>query len=41
MNTLVFAGLIILAQAYVVWIAYSLGHSTGWLEGVEMRRTKE
>jgi hypothetical protein len=41
MNTLVFAWLLILAQAYVVWIAYSLGHANGWLEGMETRLTKE
>jgi len=41
MNTPVFVGLLALAEVYVVWISYSLGHATGWLEGMEIRRTKE
>jgi hypothetical protein len=38
MNTVAFVGLLMLAEVYVVWIAYSLGYASGWLEGMESRR---
>jgi hypothetical protein len=38
MNTFVFVGLLMMAEVFVVLIAYSLGHAAGWLEGWEDRR---
>jgi hypothetical protein len=37
MNTFVFVGLLMLAEVFVVWIAYALGHAAGWLEGMDKR----
>jgi hypothetical protein len=37
MNTLVFIGIILVAEIIVLWMAYELGFSNGWLEGTEGR----
>lgn len=38
MNTLVFIGLLIMAEVWIVWLAYSMGHSAGWCEGMDTRK---
>jgi len=38
MNTIVFVGLLMLAELFVVWIAYSVGQAAGWIQGWEERR---
>lgn len=38
MNTFVFVGLVMLAEAWIVWMAYTVGHHSGWLDGWEERR---
>jgi hypothetical protein len=40
MNTFVFIGLLMLAEVYVVWTAYSLGQAAGWIQGWEDRRSE-
>jgi hypothetical protein len=40
MNTFVFVGLLMLAEVFVLWIAYSFGQAAGWIEGWEARRPK-
>jgi hypothetical protein len=40
MNTLTFVAIVALGEIVVVWLAYSLGHQSGWLAGWEERREK-
>jgi hypothetical protein len=40
LNTLTFIALIAIAEAAVVWLAYSLGHESGWLDGWDQRQGK-
>lgn len=36
-NTLTFVGLVLLAEVWLVWLAYCVGHSAGWCEGMDTR----
>jgi hypothetical protein len=38
MNTLVFVGLVMAAEAWIVWLAYCMGFNNGWLDGWDERR---
>ena len=38
MNTLAFIALVAIAEIAVVWLAYALGHETGWLDGWDAGR---
>jgi hypothetical protein len=38
MNTLTFIALLAIAELAVVWLAYALGHESGWIAGWEQRR---
>jgi hypothetical protein len=40
-NTLTFAALVVAAEAWIVWLAYCMGHSNGWCDGMEDRRTSK
>jgi hypothetical protein len=37
-STITFLGVLMLAEAAVVWLAYCMGHSVGWCEGAENRQ---
>jgi len=39
MNTLVFASIIVAGEAFIVWLAYSMGFHNGWLTGWDTRRS--
>ena len=41
MNSITFFALGAVAQIAVVWLAYSMGHESGWLDGWEQRREKQ
>ncbi len=36
-NTLTFMAIAVLFEAWIVWLAYSLGYSSGWCEGMDDR----
>ncbi len=36
-NTLTFIALVIIAEAAIVWLAYTMGWQTGWLDGWDER----
>jgi hypothetical protein len=35
MNTIVFIGIVLIAEIAVLWMAYEFGFSTGWINGRE------
>ncbi len=37
-NCITFVALVAIAELAVVWLAYSMGHQSGWLAGWEERR---
>jgi hypothetical protein len=37
MNTLVFVGLVMAAEAWIVWLAYCMGVNNGWLDAMDRR----
>ncbi len=40
MNTFIFVSLVLIAEVVIVWLAYCMGHDTGWLDGWEQRGGK-
>lgn len=40
-NTLTFVALAMIAEAWIVWLAYSMGHASGWCEGMDNRRERQ
>ena len=40
MNTIVFIGIILVAEIIVLWMAYELGFSNGWIDGLDRRRDR-
>jgi hypothetical protein len=41
MNTFVFIGIILVAEIIVLWMAYELGFSNGWVGGLDKRRDRD
>jgi hypothetical protein len=41
MNTLVFVGIILVAEIIVLWMAYQFGFSNGWIDGLDKRRDRD
>jgi hypothetical protein len=41
MNTFVFIGIILVAEIIVLWMAYELGFSNGWINGLDRRRDRD
>jgi hypothetical protein len=40
-GTLAFVGLMMLAEAVIVWLAYQMGFSNGWVSGLDKRESRD